>query len=108
MNASLWDTVRAGLVVPLVLVAVLAGVLGFFAGRSVYSEDAPARVSVITTRGSPPSTSPTPAPATEAPEATPEDGSGGGGGGSSRRAACPAGCECSFPRPGGIIIECHG
>lgn len=102
MNASLWDSIRAGLVLPLLLVGVLAGVLGFLAGRGVYDEDTPARVSVITTRGEPAA-----APGVAGDEATPGPEVSGGSERGEREPGCPAGCTCRFPR-GGVIIRCGG
>lgn len=108
---SLWDTIRAGLVAPLLLVVVLAGALGFVVARQANEPDEPARVGTITTRGAPPGAAggegetPTPEPS-PTPSASPAPGTTGGGGG--RGPSCPVGCECEFPSPGGIQIRCQG
>lgn len=98
MNATLRDSIRAGLAVPLLLVAALAGVLGFVAARTVSGDMSVPRVSVITTRGEV-----APAPAPEPLETPSEETSGSGG----RRRSCPTGCDCEFP-PGGLIVRCTG
>jgi hypothetical protein len=104
MTPSLWQSVRGGLIVPLLLVASLAGLLGFVVARGIYSTEQPARLSVVSVRGS---ISPTPTPE-PTPEATPTAAPRRSGrrGGSGRR--CPVGCECEFPQPGGIQIVCNG
>lgn len=103
MKPSLGWTVRAGLVFPLVLMAALAGAVGFAAGRAVYPRDEPARISTIVTTAVTPAPTPAPAPAT--PEPSQSAGGGGAGGGPADN--CPAGCECRHPT-GGIVIVCHG
>lgn len=100
MNATLRDSVRAGLALPLVLVAVLAGALGFVTARMVSDATPVARVSVITTRGEV-----TPPPSEE-PVATPEEDETTGSSGRRGR-SCPSRCECDFP-PGGLIVRCGG
>jgi hypothetical protein len=101
---TLWQTVRAGLVMPLAIVVVLGVGLGYVAGRRVYGDQTPARVSTITTRGSV-------APiATLTPETTPGATETPGtqtGGRTGRDPRCPAGCECKFPA-GGVQIICRG
>jgi len=102
MSPSLGQAIRAGLVFPLLLVGVLAGGLGFAAGRAVYPHTPVARISTVTTNAA----LPTPTPTIPVPTATPEEqSSSGGGSGSSDN--CPAGCECRHPS-GGIVIVCHG
>jgi hypothetical protein len=93
------------LVLPLLLVGLLAGILGFFVTRTVAGDtaDRMARVSVV---GIPPTPTPTPSPS---PTSTPgpTDSTTGSGGGSGRDPRCPSGCECSFP-PGGTVVVCRG
>jgi hypothetical protein len=103
VSSYLGLTIRAGLVFPLILVAALAGGVGYIAGRGVYpGQDAP-RVSTVLTNAAVPTATPT---ATSAPPAqAPSTRSSGSGGGSSDN--CPAGCECRHPQ-GGIVIVCHG
>ena len=88
--------------VPLLIVAVLAGALGFLVTRSIAGDpgDRTARVSVVGFPGTPtPEPTPTPSPT--------EDSSGSGRGRTARDPRCPAGCECSFP-PGGTVVVCQG
>src|SRR5207245_8216520 len=94
--------IRAGLVVPLLLIAVLAGAMGFVLGRSVYPRQSVARVSTVATNASLPTSTPaTPAPTTSAAPAS------SSGSGSHTDSSCPAGCECQHPS-GGIVVVCHG
>ena len=102
MTPSLGQVVRGGLVFPLLLVAVLAGGLGFAAGRAAYPNRPVARISTVTTNAS----LPTPAPKTT-PLSTPPPQQSTDGDGSGRSDNCPAGCECRHPS-GGIVIVCHG
>lgn len=106
MILSLWQSIRAGLAVPLLIAAVLGAMIGFLAGRSVYPEPAEALVAVVSTTQAP---QPTPSPIEEE-ELEPEEGGSGDGSGGSRRSSrrsCPAGCQCSFP-PGGLVVRCGG
>ncbi len=88
------------LAAPLLVVAILAGILGFILARQV----APApsstttRLSVVALPATP-----TPSPS---PTATPEPETGGGGGSSGSGNNCPTGCQCSG-QPNGIIVICH-
>lgn len=88
---------------PLLIVAVLAGALGFLVTRSIAGDpsDRTARVSVV---GIP--ATPTPEP-TPTPSPTDDGTSSGSRGRSSRDPRCPSGCECSFP-PGGTVVVCRG
>lgn len=92
------------LALPLALVGLLAGILGFFVMRSVAgsSEANRAEVSVVGIQSTP---SPSPSPS---PSASP-DGTGGTGRSprSTRDPRCPSGCECQFP-PGGTVVVCRG
>jgi hypothetical protein len=91
----------SGLVVPLIVVAVLAGVLGFLVARQIAPAPRPttARLSVVALPATPtPSPSPTPA-------AVPGTGIGASGGSSS--GGCSPGCQCSRNPAGGIVIICH-
>jgi hypothetical protein len=90
------------LIVPLVLVGILAGTLGFFVTRSIVGDRAekPAQVSVVALPATPtPSPSPEPSPSPSADSSS--------RGRSSRNPNCPSGCECSFP-PGGTVVVCRG
>lgn len=98
--STLGLTIRAGLVVPLLLVAVLAGAVGYSLGRAVYPRQDVPGVSTVATTAATPSPAPTPT-ATSSPE------SASGGTSRSSDSSCPAGCECRHP-PGGIVIVCHG
>lgn len=94
------------LALPLVLVGVLAGILGFFVMRSVSgsTEDMRAHVSVVGIEATPtPKPTPQPSPS---PSAEP-GGRTSSGGGSRRDPRCPSGCECQFP-PGGTVVVCRG
>jgi hypothetical protein len=104
VNPSLRHTIRAGLVFPLLLVGVLAGGLGFAAGRAVYPHEPAPRISTVTTNAAVPTATPA-TPATPQPPATsaPQQPSSG----SQTSDNCPAGCECRHPS-GGIVIVCHG
>jgi hypothetical protein len=100
------NMIRSGLVIPLVLVAILAAVLGFVVTREI-APDAPttsARLSVVAL----PST-PTPSPR-PTPEAEEEEETSSPSSGSRRRSTrdprCPSGCECQYPA-GGVIIVCR-
>lgn len=106
MSSYLGLTIRAGLVFPLILVAALAGGVGYVAGRGVYPrQDAP-RISTVVTNAAVPTPTPTAtAPPAEAPAPPSRSSSSGSGGG--RADNCPAGCECRHPQ-GGIVIVCHG
>lgn len=87
---------------PLLIVAVLAGALGFMVTRSIAGDpgDRAARVSVVGFPGTPtPEPTPTPTPTAEATSS--------GRGGTTRDPRCPAGCECSFPN-GGTVVVCQG
>ncbi len=89
--------------IPLALVGLLAGILGFFVMRTVQgtTDDARAQVSVVGIKASPtPSASASPSP-------SPGGGGGGSGGGSRRDPRCPSGCECQFPQ-GGTVVVCRG
>ena len=103
MTPSLRQTIRGGLLFPLVLVAVLAGGLGFAAGRAVYPRHAVARVSTVTTNAALPTPTPGATPLSTPPPV--QSSSGGGGSGGSDN--CPTGCECRHPS-GGIVVICHG
>jgi hypothetical protein len=95
-------TIRSGLVIPLVLVAILAAVLGFVVTREI-APDAPttsARLSVVALPSKP---TPSPQPAPEAEETSSPSG---GGRRSARDPRCPSGCECTYP-VGGIVIICR-
>jgi hypothetical protein len=104
------SVIRSGLLIPLVLVAMLAAVLGFVVTREI-APDAPttsARLSVVALPSEP---TPSPEPTPETEETSPP--SGGGDGRSSGRSRsstrdprCPSGCECTFPT-GGIVIICR-
>jgi hypothetical protein len=96
--------IRSGLVIPLVLVAILAAVLGFLVTREIAPE-APitsARLSVVALP-SKPTPSPQPSPGAEE---TSEPSSGSSRRRSSRDPRCPSGCECTYPA-GGIVIICR-
>lgn len=95
------------LALPLVLVGVLAGILGFFVMRTVSgtSEDARAQVSVVGIKATP-TPKPTPAPS-PSPTAEAAGRSSSGGGGTRPDPRCPSGCECQFP-PGGTVVVCRG
>jgi hypothetical protein len=97
------DLTVSGLVVPLVVVALLAGILGFVVTRQIAPTPKPAavRLSVVSLPASP---APTPSPTPTATEAG--GGSSGGSSGSGGGGGCPAGCQCSG-QPGGIVIICH-
>jgi hypothetical protein len=99
MMRRLW---AAGLVAPLLLVAALAGILGFFATRQLAGpEKRPAQLSVVPLPATPtPSPSPSPTPGS--------DETSGRRPRTPRSSRCPAGCDCSFPPPNGIVIVCHG
>ena len=92
------DLVVSGLMIPLLVVALLAGILGFVVARQV----APAphatevRLSVVAL----------PATPTPTPKPTPTAASNDSGGGSSGGPSCPSGCQCSG-QPGGIVIICR-
>lgn len=88
---------------PLMIVAVLAGALGFVVTRSIAGDPGTraARVSVV---GFP--RTPTPEP-TSTPSPTENRASSRRTGGSTRDPRCPAGCECSFPA-GGTVVVCRG
>lgn len=90
-------------ILPLVLVGVLAGALGFFVTRAIAgdSTDAAATVSVVELPSTPTPSPPSPTPTEEVEE------SDSGGRSSGRDPRCPSGCECSFP-PGGTVIVCRG
>jgi hypothetical protein len=91
---------RRSLAVPLVVVALLAGVLGFVVASKLAPALATTTVGVIELPATPtPSPSPTPDP-TSTPRIRVRTGSGGGD-------SCPAGCSCQHP-PNGIIIQCTG
>lgn len=97
-------TYLRSLAVPLALVGLLAGILGFFVMRAIAgSPDAVrAEVSVVGIEATP---SPSPGPT---PSASPEGtGSTRRSGGSARDPRCPSGCECQFP-PGGTVVVCRG
>jgi len=94
------------LALPLVLVGLLAGILGFFVMRTVAgtSENARAHVSVVGIKATPtpkPTTAPSPSPSADA------GGRTSSGSGSRRDPRCPSGCECQFP-PGGTVVVCRG
>lgn len=94
------------LALPLVLVGLLAGILGFLVMRTVAgtSEDARAQVSVVGIKATPtpnPTSAPSPSPTAEAGGRTARTG------GSARDPRCPRGCECQFP-PGGTVVVCRG
>lgn len=94
------------LALPLVLVGVLAGILGFFVMRTVAgtADNARAQVSVVGIKATPtPRPTPVPSPS---PSAT-ASGRSSSGGGSTRDPTCPSGCECQFP-PGGTVVVCRG
>lgn len=95
---GLRDITRAGLGIPLLLVALLAGALGFVAGRQATEGDGAAQVSVITTRGDVTS-SPSPSPETGVEDGTSRTGRTSGTPG------CPEGCECNFGG-GSTIVSC--
>jgi hypothetical protein len=97
------DFVSSGLAVPLLVVAILAGILGFVVTRQVAPPSKPAavRLSVVSLPATP---TPTPS-ATPIPSAN-NGGGGSSGGGSGGGSNCPAGCQCSG-QPGGIVIICH-
>jgi len=87
----------------MLLVAILAGVLGFVAARQVAgTPKPPVELSVVDL------------PATPTPEPTPTETPGE----SARTprtprsprsdSRCPAGCECSYPPPNGVVMVCHG
>jgi len=93
---------RSGLVIPLVLVAILAAVLGFVVTREI-APDAPttsARLSVVALPSTP---TPNPQPSPEAEETSSPSS---GGRRSTRDPRCPSGCECTYPA-GGIVIICR-
>jgi hypothetical protein len=104
------DLVTSGLAIPLIVVALLAAMLGFFVTERVAPQLQPTqvRVSVV---GLPQSATPSPAPTPTADDGTAGTsggvggGGGGGGGGSSNN--CPAGCECSGNAQGGIVVVCR-
>jgi hypothetical protein len=91
--------VRSGLVVPLIIVALLACILGFFVTREIAPDApfSPVRVSVVALPSTP----------TPSPEPTPEPTSSPSSSRSRRRdPSCPSGCECQHPA-GGIVIICR-
>lgn len=104
MTPSIGQAIRAGLVFPLLLVAVLAGALGFAAGRAVYPAQRASQISTVTTTAATPTPGPSPTPAPAPAEGSTSSSGGGSGGGDS---SCPVGCECQHPS-GGIVIVCHG
>ena len=87
------------LAVPLLVVAILAGVLGFLLARQIAPPPKPttSRLSVVAL---PPTPTPTPSPT---PPPAEESGGGGSSGGGNN---CPVGCQCSG-QPNGIIVICH-
>ncbi|MEX0874948.1 MAG: hypothetical protein WD646_03565 [Actinomycetota bacterium] len=92
---------RSGLVVPLIIVALLACVLGFFVTREIAPDApfSPVRVSVVAlpstpTPGPAPTPEPTSSPSSSSSRSRPRDPN------------CPAGCECQHPA-GGIVIVCR-
>jgi hypothetical protein len=105
VTPSLGQTIRAGLIFPLLLVGVLAGALGFAAGRAVYPKTSVARVSTVMTNAAVPTPTPSGTPLSTAPPSQSSSSGGGGSGGSD--SSCPSGCECRHPA-GGIVIVCHG
>lgn len=86
---------------PIILVAALSAMLGYFVARTVAGDesDRTAEVSVVSLPATP-TPSPTPEPS---PTTRPGRTSRRGG----RDPRCPSGCECSFP-PGGTVIVCRG
>jgi len=96
------DLVVADLLIPLIVVALLAGILGFVVTRQIAPVPHPTavRLSVVALPAQPTPT-PTPKP-TPTPEVSGNSSGGSSGGGSH----CPAGCQCSG-QPGGIVIICH-
>jgi hypothetical protein len=93
------DYAVSSLAVPLLVVAILAGILGFLLARQIAPPPKPttARLSVVALPATP---TPTPLP-TPVPEPA-TDGGGSSGSGNN----CPAGCQCSG-QPNGIIVICH-
>lgn len=104
---SLWQSVRAGLIMPLAIVVALGAALGYVAGRRVYGDQKPPQVSTITTRGSVvPIPTLAPDPAVEATE-SPEPEQEGGTSRTRRDPRCPSGCECEFTANSTQVI-CRG
>ncbi len=104
------DLVTSGLAIPIIVVGLLAGMLGFFVTERVAPPAQPAnvRVSVV---GLPQPATPTPAPSpTPGADGAPDDegsGSAGGATGNGSGNNCPSGCECSGNRQGGIVVVCR-
>lgn len=91
--------VRA-LFLPLILVALLSTMLGYFVARAV-SGDRPEQAALVSVVAVPA----TPTAAPPSPTQTPASGRTPRTSRTERN--CPAGCECQFP-PGGTVVVCHG
>jgi hypothetical protein len=85
---------------PILLVGLLAGTLGFYVARAV-AGDTSERIAEVSVVSLPATPSPTPSPVP-----SPTAGTARGRRGT-RDPRCPSGCECSFPS-GGTVVVCRG
>jgi hypothetical protein len=92
---------RRVLVVPLIVMAVLGGLAGYFVARELAPPDDNGRLSVIALPATPtPTPSPTPKPTVTSRVTIRTQGG-------STSDGCPAGCTCDR-QPNGIVIRCTG